>query len=96
MPHTYENCKNSDYSTVRTAIKREATALRRTFSIHEDNSDVRKFVVFVLIVTWSAITVGIAFNEASTTPTYSMLTALIWALVGRMWGGEVKDVATAE
>lgn len=54
----------------------------------------KKFLVFVLVVTWSAITVGIAFQEAQVTPTYSMLTALIWALVGRIWGGNVKDVTS--
>lgn len=71
----------------------EFQGLRNTFVFHEENNDLRKFIVFVLIVTWATITVGIAFEEASVTPTYSMLTALVWALVGRLWGGEVAKLS---
>lgn len=70
----------------------ETRAIRRTFSFTAANSDLQKYLVFVLVITWSVITIGVAYNEASPTATYSMLTALIWALVGRIWGGEVKDM----
>lgn len=73
-------------------IRIEGRALRETFSFQPDNSDMKKFLTFVLVITWATITAGIAFQEAQVTPTYSMLTALIWALVGRIWGGNVKDV----
>jgi len=80
--------------TLSRQLKIEALALRRTFSFHADNSDIRKFLLFVLVVTWSSITVGIAYQAAQVTPVYSMLTALIWALVGRLWGGNVKDISS--
>lgn len=70
----------------------EGHALWRTFHFRDENNDMKKFVMFVLVVTWGVITVGIAFEEAQVTPAYSMLTALIWAVVGRLWGGEVKDL----
>lgn len=78
--------------TLANVARREVTALRRVFVFHDANHDLRKFLVFVLVITWAVITAGIAFNAAEVTPVYSMMTALIWAIVGRLWGGEVKDV----
>lgn len=72
-------------------VARELRGIRNTFRFHEDNNDIRKFLIFVLVTSWAVITIGIAFEEAAATPTYGMLTALIWALVGRVWGDEVKD-----
>lgn len=76
-------------------LRLEGRALWRVFHYQENNNDLRKFVLFVLIVTWAVITVGIAYQQAQVTPTYSMLTALIWAVVGRLWGGEVKDLTSS-
>jgi hypothetical protein len=79
-------------SRARTTAERETKAIRRVFSFHDENHDLRKFMLFVLITTWAIITVGIAFGEATNTGAYGMLTALIWAVIGRLWDGEVKDL----
>lgn len=75
-------------------LRIETRAIWNMVFIQPGNSDVRKFLIFTLVVTWAVITTGIAFEQALVTPTYSMLTALVWALIGRAWGGEVKDITS--
>lgn len=77
-----------------TAAKNEVVGVRRMLFPHADNSLKRIGFVWMLLAVWGSITVGIAYGAAEATPVYSMLTALVWALVGRMWGGEVKDITS--
>lgn len=76
----------------RDVLDRELRALVRTVTFHEDNNNAVKGFLLLLLVVWGTITIGIAFGVAESTPIHTMLTALVWALVGRVWGGEAKDV----
>lgn len=81
------------FARVQNRLFIELLALRRTLFFHEQNNNKKKFLIFVLVTTWAVITVGIAYNQAVSTEAYSMLTALVWALIGRFWGDEVAEIA---
>jgi hypothetical protein len=59
------------------------------------NNDARKHLSTVLVLTWSALTIGFAagvFGNPSVV-FYGPLTAFVWMLIGRMWGLEVQGLA---
>lgn len=73
----------------------ELRAFGLIFVLHKNNSDIEKVMVWVFLLAWGVITIGIAFEEAVNTQIYTMLTALVWMLIGRVWGREfemVKDL----
>lgn len=72
----------------------ELWAFRRVFKFTPQNNDMEKMLMGFMLSVWSLIAVGIAFGHAEHTETFTMLTALVWAIVGRVWGGEVKDVTS--
>ena len=55
----------------------------RTLVPHDQNNDVRKVATIVVVLVWAAITVGIAYGWAVSTPEYGVLSAFVWALFGR-------------
>lgn len=75
-------------------FKRELGALRRTLWFHPNNDDIKKFVAIALIITWSIITVGVSFGYAEVTSEYTIITAIIWMFIGRLWGEEASDQVT--
>lgn len=74
-------------------LKAEIIALRRTLWFHEANNDLEKLLGLALFATWSVITIGVAFGYAEATEQYAIITALMWMMIGRMWGGALKDAS---
>jgi len=72
----------------------ELRAIRRVFKFTPENSRTEKVFVWILLTGWTIVMIGIAYGVAEPTTEYSMITALIWALVGRIWGGETKDITS--
>lgn len=72
----------------------EARAFARVFCYTSNNNNMEKTLLWFLLAAWTIITVGIAFGYAESTTVYSGITALVWALVGRAWGGEIKDLSS--
>ncbi|MFD1512446.1 hypothetical protein [Halomarina rubra] len=70
-------------------LKCEVLAALLTFVPHRYNNHTRKIVTIVLAVGWMTMTVGISAKLAVATPTYGMLTAAVFAIIGRMWDIEV-------
>lgn len=70
-------------------LKCEVLAAILTFVPHQYNSHTRKVVTIVLAVGWMSMTVLVSTELAVATPTYGMLTAVVFAVVGRMWDVEV-------
>lgn len=82
-----------------TQPRRQATtelyALIRTFRPVPQNNDARKHLSTILVATWSVLTLGLAggwFGNPSVV-FYGPLTALVFLIVGRMWGLEVQGLA---
>lgn len=55
---------------------------------------VAKFAALVLVIGWTAITVGLAFEGVATVspPYYGAFTALIFLLVGKLWDVEASKL----
>lgn len=53
---------------------------------HQANNTFRKFITFILVLTWICLTTSVAFDFASINPwiwgTFTGLTMLVW---GQMW-----------
>lgn len=81
-------------SNMRDRALLEIMALRRVFRFTKKNSHLEKLLVWVFLFVWGIITIGISFGWADATMVYNALTALVWALVGRVWGTEVKDMTS--
>lgn len=71
----------------------EIRSFGRVFRLTDVNSPIEKTILWVLLAVWGTITIGIAFGFAESTTVYSGLTALVWALVGRVWGQEAVKMA---
>ena len=70
-------------------LKCELLAAFLTFIPHRYNNHTRKVVTIVLAVGWMSMTVLVSTELAVATPTYGALTAIVFAIVGRMWNIEV-------
>ena len=66
-----------------------------TFVPHKHNSDTRKIVTSVLMLTWAFITVGKAFGFAETGTYYPYLSLLVFAIVSTIWGFELGMLETS-
>lgn len=86
--------KNFTKHGIKRRIVQEGIALRRTAWFHETNSDLEKLLALALFATWSVITIGVAFGYAEATQQYAIITALMWMMIGKMWGGAMKDVSS--
>lgn len=67
-------------------------ALWWTFVPHEHNSPIPKVVTTILMLTWAIITLGIAFGFAEAGDFYPYMTALVFAIVGAIWGFELDTL----
>lgn len=72
----------------------EILALKRTFLTVPANNDARKHFTSILVLTWSVLTVGFASGHFSDPSVvfYGPFTALVWMIIGRMWGLEVQGL----
>ena len=70
-------------------LKCELFAALLTFVPHRYNNHTRKVVTIILAVGWMSMTVLVSTRMAVATPTYGALTAVVFAIVGRMWNIEV-------
>lgn len=50
-----------------------------------DNKRAKTAATVILVATWAAITLGVAFEYAVEPSVYGPLTALVWLIVGLMW-----------
>lgn len=71
----------------------ELYCLFLVFRFHRENSHLRKATTIMLFVVWSIVTVGITFDALMTVkpPHYGVLSAIVFAIIGRMWGIEVEN-----
>lgn len=70
----------------------ELRALKLTCLTVPENNDARKYITLVFVLTWATLTVLIG-TERVPDPSavyYGPFTALVFLLVGRMWGVEVE------
>lgn len=74
--------------------KLEVRGLWRTFMPHEENNNTRKAVTLILVLTWSILTIAMAFEDLATVspPFYGLYTAVIFLIVGRLWNLEVEKL----
>jgi len=71
-----------------------ATACYRVFVPVSGNNDLRKRLASLLMLTWTVVTLGIAFNVASLgIIQYGAMTAVIYTIIGIQWGFEVDGLA---
>lgn len=67
--------------------------LARCFFPHYENNDFRKLTLLILLLVWSAATLGVQTTGEFGTVPYIALTAFVWTLVGKQWDVEVKGIA---
>lgn len=74
----------------------ELYCLGLTFVFHGGNNHIRKAVTLLLFAVWGGITVGLSFESVSVVqpPFYSVITGLVFLIIGRMWDIEVDNFAT--
>jgi len=72
----------------------EIAAFKRCFHPVPDNNDARKYLSSILVLTWAVVTVGFASGAWAEPGViyYGPLTALVWTLIGRMWGIEIESI----
>jgi len=61
----------------------------------EDNGrTVAKFVALLLVLAWTLITIGLAFEDVSVVqpPFYGIFTAVVFLLLGKLWDLEVQHL----
>ena len=72
-------------------LKKEGKALAYTVIPVEGNSDVKKLFAITLLGVWSVLTVAAAFvlcDLSQIQTPYTILTAAVFLLFGRLWGIE--------
>jgi len=73
-----------------------ATACYRVFIPVPGNNDLRKRLASLLMLTWTVVTLGIAFNVASLgIIQYGAMTAVIYTIIGIQWGFELNNMPIA-
>lgn len=75
-----------------TQLKRETVALSRCFFIHSTNNNFRKLTLLVLLGVWVAVSLGIRTGSFFGTIPYTILTALVFTIIGRQWGLEISGI----
>lgn len=69
-------------------------ALGRTFVPRDGNNDFRKLTASVLMLVWSTISIGIAFDYATLgIIQYGAMTAVVYTIIGVQWGFQIVGVA---
>lgn len=93
-PEDYADPPHSPTQACR-RIAVELYCLGLVFRFHHRNNHLRKATTMSLVFVWVAITLGLSFGfvDAVATPYYGVLTALVFAIVGRMWDIEVQTFA---
>lgn len=85
---------NDQELTQREFFMVEVRAFTRSLWFHPNNDDLEKFVAVALIITWCIITIGVSFGAAEVTTEYTIITAIVWMFIGRLWGQEASKEVT--
>lgn len=88
MPTPPSDYSQSRLASLRRWVRHELKAIGCCFRFTPHNSPTQKILLWVVVGIWAVITVGIAFGHATPTTEYSAITAVVWALFGRVWGAE--------
>lgn len=74
-------------------LRVELFCLFLVFRFHGRNNHLRKAVTIMLVFVWAVVTLALTFNAvpAKAPPYYAVLTAFVWAIVGRMWDFEINS-----
>lgn len=76
----------------RRRLSRETHALARCFLFHDGNNNFRKLTLLILLGVWGAITLGFQSTDAFGVILYNVLTALLFTIIGRQWGLEIRGL----
>mgnify|MGYP000075917202 CR=1 FL=1 len=78
-------------------VRAELFCFMLVFRFHGQNNHLRKAVTIMLVFVWAVITLALTFDAipAETPPYYAVLTAFVWAIVGRMWDFEINSFSDA-
>lgn len=73
---------------------KELEGLKKLFKTNGDGEIAKKVVTVLLVSLWSIITLLLTVEavDAVQPPFYGILTAIIFLIVGRMWGIEVEKL----